>query len=216
MYIIIVGCGSVGGRLANLLSEENHNIVVIDANSESFNILEADFNGITIEGNGIDEQVLKEAGVTDADALLAMTDDDNTNIMAGQVAKNLFNVSRVVTRVNNQERESLYRTLGLETINITKLGAFEVRNLLFKNDFKRCLIDDEAGVDIISYKVGERLAGESVLDLEIGDNHLLSIIRDGKVVDSSDNQKLQLDDRVILAATDHNYGDVLSLKEEAL
>lgn len=86
MHFIIIGCGKVGSQLARYLSED-HNVVVIDKNPESFKFLGLVFNGITIVGNCINLDVLKEAGIEACDGIAAVTDDDNVNIVVGQIAK---------------------------------------------------------------------------------------------------------------------------------
>mgnify|MGYP001766568234 FL=1 len=90
MYIIIAGCGKIGANLVKTLSNEGHDVVVIDPNEESFAQLESGTNCLTITGMCIDEDVLKSAGIEHADALLAVTSDDNVNIMTAQIAKQSF------------------------------------------------------------------------------------------------------------------------------
>ncbi len=99
MYVVIVGCGRVGSELAKLLSQEGHNVVVIDKEQRSFARLGHAFNGITLTGNGFDVELLKEAGIEKTDAFCAVTNGDNTNIMAAQVAKKIFKVPKVIARI---------------------------------------------------------------------------------------------------------------------
>jgi len=99
MYVIIVGCGRVGSELAKLLSAEGHNVVVIDKNRESFDRLGKSFNGITLLGNGFNLELLREVGIKGADAFCAVTNGDNTNLIAAQVAKKIFGVPKVIARV---------------------------------------------------------------------------------------------------------------------
>ena len=94
MHVIIVGCGRVGSQLAQILSTEGHNVVIIDKKAESFKRLGTDFNGIAITGIGFDPDILKRAGIERADALAAVTNGDNSNIMVSQIAKKIYNVPR--------------------------------------------------------------------------------------------------------------------------
>jgi len=121
--IVILGCGRVGARLATMMEREGHSISVIDYSSEAFRRLEPNFSGSTMVGNGVDEEVLIRAGIKKADAFVAVTNGDNRNIMASQIAKEIFNVKKVVCRIYDPIRESTYNELGLETICPTVIGA---------------------------------------------------------------------------------------------
>jgi len=130
MRVVILGCGRVGAYLANMLAEAGHQVTVIDKNSLAFNRLGADFPGKTVVGTGIDEDVLRRAGIEQADAFVAVTNGDNTNMMSAQVAREIFGVKRVICRVYDPLRGELYRTLGLETICSTTWAANRIRELL--------------------------------------------------------------------------------------
>src|SRR6266487_2804610 len=121
--IVILGCGRVGSTLATMLDREGHTVSIIDYSSESFQRLSPDFGGETIVGNGVDEDVLIRAGIKDADAFAAVTNGDNRNIMASQIAKEIFRVKKVMCRIYDPIREETYHELGLETISPTKVGA---------------------------------------------------------------------------------------------
>ena len=121
--IVIVGCGRLGGALANQLSAEGHEVIVIDRKSSQFDKLNNDFSGYKILGDAVEHHVLKEAGVEGSDCLFATTTSDNTNLMIAQVAKVVFEVPQVVARVFDPAREALYREFGIETISPVKLSA---------------------------------------------------------------------------------------------
>ena len=90
MYIVILGCGRVGVELANLLSLERHDVVVVDKQPEAFARLGDAFNGLTVTGNGVFTRVLQDSGIERADIFCALTNSDNINIMASQVARGIF------------------------------------------------------------------------------------------------------------------------------
>lgn len=121
--MVILGCGRVGSHLAKTLVAEGHQVSIIDRNSSAFNRLPADFPANLVLGNGIDEDVLKRAGIEKADAFVATTNGDNTNVMSSQIAKEVFGVKKVVARIYDPLREEIYRALGLETIAPTVIGA---------------------------------------------------------------------------------------------
>jgi trk system potassium uptake protein TrkA len=130
MKVVIMGCGRVGARLANLLDADGHSVAVLDTNSYSFRRLLPDFNGTALVGNGIDEEALKRAGIEEADAFVAVTQGDNRNVMAAQIAKHIFNVPRVICRIYDPLRQELYSTLGLEAISPTTVFAEILREKL--------------------------------------------------------------------------------------
>ena len=130
MYIIIAGCGKIGANLVKTLSNNGHDVVVIDPNEENFAQLENGTNCLTITGMPIDEDVLKSAGIERADALCAVTSDDNVNIMTAQIASQLYRVPHVVTRVYDPEKDEVMRQMGLTTVCPTMLTVAKIGSLL--------------------------------------------------------------------------------------
>ena len=130
MYIIVAGCGKIGANLVKSLSNEGHDVVVIDPNEESFAQLENGTNCLTITGMCIDEDVLKSAGIEHADALLAVTSDDNVNVMTAQIASQLYHVPHVVTRVYDPEKDEILQHMGLTTVCPTMLTVAKIGSLL--------------------------------------------------------------------------------------
>ena len=116
MNVVIMGCGRVGARVAALLDHTGNHVTVIDTDSRAFRRLPANFGGETIIGTGIDEDVLRKAGIEEADAFIAVSNGDNRNIMAAQVARLVFEVPEVVCRIYDPVREDTYRRLGLTTV----------------------------------------------------------------------------------------------------
>jgi len=123
MKIVIMGCGRVGAQLAGLLDAEGHAVTVLDTDSYSFRRLPPEFNGTALIGSGADEETLKKAGIEEADIFVALTQGDNRNVMAAQIAKHIFNVPRAVCRIYDPLRQELYSSLGLETFSPTTIFA---------------------------------------------------------------------------------------------
>ena len=123
MKIVIMGCGRVGAQLAALMDTDGHTVTVLDTDAYSFRRLPPGFNGTALLGNGIDEEALKRAGIEEADAFVAVTQGDNRNVMAAQIAKHIFNVPKVICRIYDPLRQELYQTLGLETFTPTTVFA---------------------------------------------------------------------------------------------
>ena len=130
MNVVIMGCGRVGARLAMMLDNEGHTVAVLDIDAYSFRRLSPEFRGTAIVGNGIDEDALRRAGIEEADAFAAVTQGDNRNVMAAQIAKHVFNVPKVILRIYDPIREELYHSLGLETIGPTTIVADIMRKKL--------------------------------------------------------------------------------------
>src|SRR5579863_9405520 len=109
--------------LASMMDRAGHKVSVIAYSNEAFRRLDSTFNGRTVIGNGVDEDVLIRAGIKNADAFAAVTNGDNRNIMASQIAKEIFKVKKVVCRIYDPIRQSTYNELGLESISPTIVGA---------------------------------------------------------------------------------------------
>ncbi len=123
MKIVIMGCGRVGAKLAGLLDADGHAVTILDTDAYSFRRLPPKFGGTALIGNGINDEALKRAGIEEADAFVAVTQGDNRNVMATQIAKHIFNVSKVICRIYDPLRQELYSTLGLETFSPTTIFA---------------------------------------------------------------------------------------------
>lgn len=118
-----MGCGRVGAQLAILLDKENHEVITLDLNVDSFRRLPPEFKGNALLGNGLDEDSLIKAGIEKADAFIAVTQGDNRNIMAAQIAKHIFDVPKVICRIYDPLRRDLYSMLGLEALSPTTIFA---------------------------------------------------------------------------------------------
>jgi len=123
MFVIIMGCGRVGARVAQMLTTAGHEVTIMDISSSAFSRLGPEFKGTTVLGDATDQEVLKRAGIERADAFLAATQGDNRNIMASQIAQHVFGVKRVVTRIYDPLRSDTFADLGLHAISPTIIGA---------------------------------------------------------------------------------------------
>jgi trk system potassium uptake protein TrkA len=119
--VIIVGCGRVGAGLAERMAREGHDVTVVDIASAAFGRLEPDFPGQALRGDGTDEDVLRRAGIDSADMFFALTEGDNRNVLAAQLASETFGVANVVAKVNDPVRAEAYTALGLATICRTRM-----------------------------------------------------------------------------------------------
>lgn len=176
MYVVIVGCGRVGSELAKILAGEGHNVVVIDRNPLSFEHLGHSFNGFTLVGSGFDYELLKSSGIEKAEAFCVVTNSDNANLIAAQVAKRLFKVPKVIARVYDPKRAELYRVLGLDIISGTSLVAAMIRDKIIESKFTSYLIETgELGV--LEIKADESLKGEIISQINIAGELIVTAVR---------------------------------------
>ena len=177
MYVIIVGCGRVGSELAKLLSNEGHNVVIIDKSQASLERLGDTFNGFTLVGNGFDLDLLKQAGVEKADTFCAVTNGDNTNLVSAQTAKKIFKVPKVIARVYDPQRAHIYAALGLDIISGTMLFASMLRDKIIESRFSSYLIESK-DLGMIEIEVKNDLAGKTIQEINIpGEFLVVAIIR---------------------------------------
>ncbi len=183
MNILIVGCGKVGSQLASTLSEEGHDVSVIDRNEKNLELLSDDYSGMTTVGVPIDQDVLKKAGIESCDAVAAVSQDDNVNIMCSQLARELFHVPSVLARIYDPRREDVFSHFGLHTVCPTNLTVGAIRSALTENQTIRTINfgahtiafnlipvpDEMAGkrVKIISERMEKEIFGVIREDLEI-------------------------------------------------
>lgn len=121
MNVLIIGCGNVGSALAETLDEKSHDVSVIDKNGSNFDLLSSKFGGFTTTGIPIDQDVLKRAGIQTCDALFAVTDEDDMNIMVSELARQTFKVPKIFARITDIEKGKVFEQLGINVICPTKL-----------------------------------------------------------------------------------------------
>lgn len=130
MNIVIMGCGRVGAQLALMLDADGHKVTVLDIDAYSFRRLPSGFGGSALIGDGTDEESLKAAGIEQADAFVAVTQGDNRNVMAAQIAKHIFKVPKVLCRIYDPIRKEIYEALGLEALSPTTVFANMLKDKL--------------------------------------------------------------------------------------
>ena len=129
-YTVVVGCGRLGAGIADTLYGEGEDVVVVDKDKDSFRKLSSSFGGLSVEGNGMDLDILDSVELKRADTLIAVTDNDNVNIMISQLAKEVFNVRKVIARLSDPQRSCVYQDFGIETICPSVLSARQVDLIL--------------------------------------------------------------------------------------
>lgn len=121
MKIVIVGCGRVGASAAEVWDSAGHEVIVLDVSTRAFERLASTFGGSAVRGDGTDEDVLRRAGAEGADIFLTLTEGDNRNVMAAQLAVEAFEVPQVIAKINDPVRAAAYAELGIATLCRTGL-----------------------------------------------------------------------------------------------
>ena len=155
MKIVIVGCGRVGLLLTELLVKGGHDVTVIDLDRGALAQLSQPFKGTTVQGNGTDMDVLRQAGIDKADAFLSLTQGDNRNLMAAQIAKQIFGVKTVIAKVNDPIRANTYRTHGIGTFSRTSILATLLEAMLMGDpEVGKVLLERSRSVEAELAEVG--------------------------------------------------------------
>ena len=201
MRIVIAGCGRVGSDLADTLSEEGHDVSVVDANPESFEMLGGTFNGTVHVGRAYDVKVLREAGIELADAFVAVTNGDNANAMAVQVARSVFNVPQTIARLDDPARAEAYRALDIRYVAASRLTSRVIHEEIVDDEFDYHITFTGGNVEIIDMVLNGQAAGMTLSDLEVrGQLRVAAVSRDGRTVVPDDRFKLRPGDLVVAAA----------------
>ena len=213
MNVIVVGCGRVGSQLATLLSVEGHNVVVIDKDPDAFKRLGTLFNGVTIKGLGFDEDVLEEAGIRHCDAFAAVTNLDNTNLMAAEVARKIFGVSHAVARLYNPVRERTSQPLGLDYVCGTTLVAENLLDKIMAGHGHH--IASVGDVEVVQFKAGDALEGKRASDVEIARKFSIAVVSGGNamIVPEADSV-LHAGDVIVAAIKDDVFTKVERYMED--
>lgn len=182
MKYLIVGCGRVGSTLAKLLTAESQDVTVVDENPAAFKRLGNHFAGRVEVGTGIDNDVLRRAGAESADGFVAVTDGDNRNVMAALIAQRMFGIKKIVARIYDPPRGSLYRELGIETVCPTTIGAKIVRDKLMHMPYDSVPSFDFGKVSSLAVSLRTGDAGMRISEIEKPGLIRVAAVRRGALV----------------------------------
>ena len=200
--IIIIGCGRVGAELAVSISRQKHQVTVIDTNARAFDRLGPDFRGRTVQGEAIEQEVLKRAGIESAHGLAAVTTSDGVNFVAARVARDIFHVEHVVARIYNPRRAPIYEKLGIQTVASSSWGAQRIEQLILHSGLRSVFSAGNGEVQLYEISVPEEWAGHSLDDLLSGTNAApMALTRGGRASLPGRDLVLKFQDLVNLSAT---------------
>ena len=129
-YTIIAGCGRLGANLANTLSNSGEEVVIIDKDDRAFRKLPPTFGGIAVKGDATEMLMAGQCDIKKAKSLISVTNQDNTNIMIAQIAKEMFGVENVVARLYDPERKCVYEEFGINTISPVVISTEQIFDLI--------------------------------------------------------------------------------------
>ena len=166
MHVVIVGCGRVGAALTVELSRAGHSVSVIDKRGDAFDRLPPGFQAKTLVGTGFDRELLEEAGIRDAEAFVAVTNGDNSNIVAARVAREHFHIQKVIARIYDPRRAEIYERLNIPTVASAKWAAGQIHYLLFHG--REELKETFAGGTLLHLQrtVPDHLVGQPISSVE--------------------------------------------------
>ena len=183
MKIVVLGCGRVGSQLAGALFVEGHDVSIIDKDPKSFRRLNPSFRGKVVSGVGFDRDVLIDAGIERADGFASVTNGDNSNIISALIAKRVFHVPRVVTRIYDPMRANIYKSFGIPTISSTVWGANNLREHLLYGEITSELSFGSGEADLLEFEVPLNLVGHTVSELSVEGQMLVTcIVRLGQAI----------------------------------
>lgn len=164
MNILIVGCGKVGSRLADVLCQMGHDVSIVDHEREHFTQLSDDFSGFTIQGVPIDQDILRQAGIEGCDAIAAVTEDDNTNIMVCQIAREIFHVDKIIARIYDPLREDIFSRFNIKSICPTNMTVSSVYSILTDREQTKHLTLGQNVLAFSTVKPPKEIIGLSIQD----------------------------------------------------
>jgi trk system potassium uptake protein len=180
VHVVVVGCGRVGSELAGALELGGHTVSVVDKRKESFRRLPPSFGGKTVVGFGFDRDTLLEAQIDQAGAFAAVTSGDNSNIMAARVARETFEIERVVARIYDPRRAAIYQRLGIPTVATVAWTTDQVLRRLLPGDHAASWTDSSGQVALVERDLPPSWAGRPLSQLEEpGRFKLVSVTRLG-------------------------------------
>lgn len=179
--IIITGCGRLGSELANSLAIDGHEIVVIDREAKAFERLSKSFTGARVLGHAIDQRTLEKAAIDSADAFIAVTGDDNLNIVSARIARETYSVPRVVSRILDPVRANIFEHLGVSTISTTTWAANRIKELISHRALDVQLSFGSGEVELVRVVVPAGLFGKAIDSITVpGELSVAVITRHGR------------------------------------
>jgi len=212
MYIVVVGGGKVGYYLTKELLEQGHEVLLIERDPERVERIIEDLGNVAVLGDGCEVSILQEAGTGRCDVLVAVTGDDEDNLVSCQLAKNRFGVPRTIARVNNPKNERIFRLLGIDvTVSATNILMSLIEHEMPQRALLHLLAIRHLGVEIVEAVLGPNApaAGKSISSLKLpADSSISAVIRAGTFLIPSGHLILQPGDEIIALCKSEREGEL--------
>jgi len=166
VHIVIMGCGRVGSTLARSLEKRGHSVAVIDRDKQAFRRLPPEFAGLAVEGMGFDRDVLLQAGIDRASAFAAVSNGDNSNVIAARVARETFDVGNVVARIYDPGRAEVYQRLGIPTVGTVRWTSDQILRRLLPEGSEPDYRDPSGSVQVTEIHLHPSWVGNTYVDLQ--------------------------------------------------
>ena len=202
MYIVIVGGGKVGYYLSKALLDEGHEILVLEKDADRCEFICEDLGSVCVRGDGCEAATLEAAGTERADMLIAVTGDDEDNLVACQVAKHKFNVPRTIARISNPKNEAIFKKLGIDvTVSSTNIILENIEEEVPTHPLTHLLSIRDKGLEIVEVKIPPDSAtvGKAIRELSLPPESVLSLIisKERKPQVPTANTVIQAEDHII-------------------
>jgi len=206
MYIIIVGGGEVGYYLSKALLDEGHEVLVLEKDPGVKEFICDELGSICARGDGCEAATLEAAGTGRADMFIAVTGDDEDNLVACQVAKHKFNVPRTIARIKNPKNEAIFKKLGIDvTVSSTNVILENIEEEVPTHPLTHLLSIRDKGLEIVEVKIPPDSAtvGKAVKELSLPPESILSLIisKERKPQVTTANTIIQAEDQIIAVTT---------------
>jgi trk system potassium uptake protein TrkA len=202
MYVVVGGCGRVGRYLASALEYEGHSVAVIDKDPAAFEDLSRNFGGKKLEGIVFDRVTLEEAGIREADAYLAVTSGDNSNIVSARIAKDTYRVPKVFARIYDPSRAEIYRNFGISTIAPIAWSSYRLLDLISHPYFHAVYQFGNGEAQMITIEVPPILSGKGVKSLEVtGEIQVTAVVRGHRAFLPVPGTQLEMGDRIYITVS---------------
>ncbi len=202
LRILIVGGGKIGKYLAKTLKKEGNKISLVEINEEKSRELAKDLDVLIINGDATNIDVLKDADAVNADVFVAVTDNDDTNLVASQVAKKEFDISNTIARVNDESKKDIFEKIGVDTvITMTDAAATSFKNAIHSSPLRTIFSYGEENIELNEFKIEEdsKVKNKALKDIDLPKKSVIvSIIRDEDIVFPQGDVVLKKDDKVLI------------------
>lgn len=217
MRVIVVGCGRVGSQLAAQLVNEGHDVRVIDRDPRTRRLLPPDFSGQVLHGNGFSRKLLESAGITLADAFVAVTSGDNTNIVSARTAKETYRVPIVLARIYDPRRADIYRGLGIPTIASVRWTVHQFHQMLLHRHLTPELDFGNGETMLLRSRLPTYLSGRQLGGLEVdGEIRIVEVTRGGRSFLPTPHTPAEADDLVTFAVAADALGRLRGFLDKEL